>query len=112
MMNKRICHLVVFLCLLGTFSSAQTIDRTCATCSRQVLDSANMHINPVRVNQVGYRTGEKYKKAYIADPQSMNFSILRLSDNSVAYQGALEDMGDWPELDGKLLVKLIGNLIS
>ena len=104
--------LIAFIILVTGFTEAQTIDRTCATCSRMALDSANLIINPVRVNQVGYRTVDAHKGAYVADPQSMTFTINRLSDNSIAYTGTLQDIGNWPELDGKMLIRGYYNSIT
>lgn len=96
---------------LFCFLQAQGIDNNCATCTRESLDSANLIINPVRVNQVGYRTDDKHKRAYVADPLVNTFSLLR-ANNSVAYSGTLNDMGDWKELDGTIEILGFRNSIT
>jgi hypothetical protein len=47
----RAIHSLVWAGLLAGQALAATIDQTCATCGRRALDSANMIIDPVRVNQ-------------------------------------------------------------
>ena len=71
----RAIHSLVWAGLLAGQALAATIDQTCATCGRRALDSANMIIDPVRVNQVGYRNDDPHKRAYVGSPKSTTFSV-------------------------------------
>ncbi|MFW6244855.1 MAG: glycoside hydrolase family 9 protein, partial [Fibrobacterota bacterium] len=93
-------------------ADAQNIDRTCATCSRIALDSANLHINPVRVNQVGYRSVDPHKCAYVANPSTDQFSIVRMEDGETVYTGSLVSLGSYPELNGTIFIRGYYNSIN
>lgn len=80
--------------LAGTAQAQATIDNTCATCSRRALDSANLVVNPIRVNQVGYRTDDPSKKAYVGDAKSTTFQVLR-ENGTVAFTGSLVTKGSF-----------------
>jgi hypothetical protein len=99
---------LLFLFALSAGLFAQ-INRTCTTCSRQTLDSANLSINPVRVNQVGYRADDPHKQAYCANPASMTFSIINADNGVVAYTGTLAELGDYPALEGKIQIRASTN---
>jgi len=87
---------LTFLGLLaGTAHAQTTIDNTCATCGRRALDSLNMIVNPVRVNQVGYRTGDPMKLAMVGGAKATTFQVIR-ENRTVALSGTVKDLGTFP----------------
>ena len=106
----RAIHSLVWAGLLAGQALAATIDQTCATCGRRALDSANMIIDPVRVNQVGYRNDDPHKRAYVGSPKSTTFSVVR-SDGKAVFTGALANQGTFP-YKGRILVKGYYNSIT
>jgi len=87
---------------LALFASApvvaQTnIDNTCASCDRRLLDSLNYHdIKSIRVNQVGYRTQDVQKVAFVgsatATPPGTTYKVIDESGAS-AWTGSLVSLG-------------------
>jgi hypothetical protein len=106
----RAIQSLVWAGLLAGQALAATIDQTCATCGRRVLDSANLTIDPVRVNQVGYRNDDPHKRAYVGSPKATTFSVVR-SNGTVAYSGTLQSQGTFP-YKGRILIKGYYNSIT
>ena len=97
--------------LLAGAAQAQTsIDNTCATCSRRALDSLNLKVATVRVNQVGYRTGDVQKSAIVGAPRATTFQVLR-QNRTVAFTGNLVDLGSHP-YKGRILIRGYFNSIT
>ncbi len=94
---------LAFLVAVAFTDARAAIDLTCATCDRRVLDSQNVHIGSVRINQVGYRTDDPHKRAVVGDPKSTTFSVLR-TNHSVAFTGALASQGTFP-YKGRILTR-------
>jgi hypothetical protein len=88
--------------LAGAPQAQTTIDNTCATCGRRALDSANLVVNPIRVNQVGYRTDDPAKRALVADPRATSFQVVR-ANRTVAYSGSLASLGNGDR--GRMAIK-------
>src|ERR1035437_9217819 len=97
--------------LFASQSLAAGIDQTCATCGRRALDSANILIGSVRVNQVGYRTDDPHKRAIVGDPKAATFRVLRVPGNTVAYSGDLASQGAFP-YKGRIMIKGYYNSIN
>jgi hypothetical protein len=91
-------------------AQADPIDQTCATCGRRSLDSANLNIHPVRVNQVGYRTDDPHKRALVGDPKATTFRVVR-PNGTVAYSGNLTSQGSFP-YKGRIMIKGYYNSIN
>ncbi|MCB9497308.1 MAG: glycoside hydrolase family 9 protein [Fibrobacteria bacterium] len=93
-MSRRVLDAVVGILVAAVVgANAQTaIDNTCATCGRRALDSANLTMHAVRVNQVGYITADPAKRALVANPRSSTFQIVR-RNGTVAYSGNLVPQG-------------------
>jgi len=101
------------LAILGSVAvsiPAQSIDNTCATCGRRKLDSLNIQVGPVRVNQVGYRTGDVQKNALVGSPRSSTFQVVR-KNGTVAYSGTLKDLGTFP-YKGRIVIRGFFNSIT
>ena len=83
---------------------------TCATCGRYALDSINFnYVNPIRVNQVGYRTQDSRKMAFFGldvgkSPAESKFHVLRL-DGTEAYSGSLVYLGKFDSLKAHIFIK-------
>jgi|GEM_PF-1180883 len=94
LVGRRVFAILVGLVVFGASSATAqaAIDNTCQTCNRKSLDSANLQIGRVRVNQVGYRTDDPAKRALVADPKAQSFQIIR-ENGTVAYTGALASLG-------------------
>jgi hypothetical protein len=106
------------LAVTAFWGSAQAadIDNTCASCSRRLLDSLNYHaIHPIRVNQVGYRTVDSKKTAFVAatvaTPKSDAFQVID-STGKVAYSGNLKSLGKFDGLKARMLIKGYYNSIN
>lgn len=113
--------LIASLVLAGLASApsfAQTaIDNTCASCERRQLDSLNYHaINPIRVNQVGYRTQEIHKVAFVAStsatPPASTYSIVDAVSGTPVWSGSLVFLGRYDSLKARMLIKGYYNSIN
>ncbi|HQF53735.1 MAG TPA: glycoside hydrolase family 9 protein [Fibrobacteria bacterium] len=107
---RTFVRLVAILFAAASFAGAADIDNTCATCGRTSLDSANLHVGAVRVNQVGYRTGDVQKNAFVGSPSATTFQVLR-ANRTVAYSGTLKDLGSYP-FKGRILIRGYFNSIT
>lgn len=96
--------LIVAMAVLSGNVLAAGIDNTCATCGRRALDSLNTIVTPIRVNQVGYRTDDPHKEAFVGGASSAQaFKIVDAAGASV-YTGTLEDLGTHP-FKGRIQIK-------
>jgi hypothetical protein len=106
----------LILALMSTISWAKpAIDYQCEFCTTAHLDSLNIKISPVRVNQVGYKANDYHKRAFVADPHaSANgvFQILNLQTGIIDHTGTLSPLGNFPELDGKIQINAYWNSIT
>lgn len=91
--------------------AALSIDNTCTTCSRRLLDSLNVHqVRAVRVNQVGYRPRDSRKFAFVANPSTDQFTVVDAADGSTAYRGTLAFVNEQPR--GGMWVRGVFNSIT
>lgn len=96
--------------LWGTVQAAG-IDNTCATCGRRALDSLNTIIGSIRVNQVGYRTDDPHKEAFVGGGTSaQDFKIVDAAGATV-HTGVLEEVGTFP-YKGRIMIKGYFNSIT
>ena len=88
----------MILCFFRVESNAQVVvDKTCATCGRQNLDSLNLKVRNIRVNQVGYLPDDGRKRAFVANAKTTDFKVIDAATRTVAYQGNLSPQGTFRE---------------
>lgn len=96
--------------LLAGQAEAQTsIDNTCASCGRRQLDSLNFYdVNPIRVNQVGYRPQDIHKVAFVgsatATPPGTTYSVIDASTGTPVWTGTLQHLGKFDGIRARMLI--------
>jgi len=97
-------------------AQAAGIDNTCASCGRRALDSLNYNaIHSIRVNQVGYRTQDGHKTAFLggmtATANASSFQVID-SAGKIAYAGNLNFLGRFDSLKARIYIKGYYNSIN
>lgn len=93
---NRSCLLIFLAVAIVFFSEAKAqlpVDKTCATCDRQHLDSLNLKVRNIRVNQVGYLPQDPRKRAFVANAKTTTFQVINADTRTSAYQGNLSSLG-------------------
>ncbi len=90
--------------LLISISHGQLI-KTLSTSERRHLDSLNLHIENIRLNQTGYRTDVNKKSAFVElsspDEDDQKFNIINPA-GEIVYENTLTYLGDYMHLNGKI----------
>jgi len=107
---RWVARILLSIAFAASFAGAEVIDNTCATCGRRSLDSLNMIVGSVRVNQVGYRTDDPHKRALVGSPKASTFRVVR-PNGTVAFDGNLVAQGTFP-YKGRMLTKGYYNSIT
>lgn len=101
-MKKIFLLLNIFLLLWTDGLLAQSmpynysIDNTCRSCDRRLLDSLNVYRRrPIRINQVGYRPQDA-KSAFVANPTATTFRIMSAESGQEVFSGNLQSLGVQP----------------
>ena len=110
-MKTWIKGMVLGLAMASSAAFAGGIDNTCATCGRRTLDSLNTIVSPIRVNQVGYRTDDPHKEAFVAGLSAAAPFVIVDSSGKQVYAGTLTDVGTYP-YKGRILIKGYYNSIT
>jgi hypothetical protein len=97
---KRLAFALVAIHVFPASARAQdapiSIDNTCATCSRRMNDSLNVHHRrALRVNQVGFLPEQARKTAFAAVAGGGPYQVVG-ADGRVAFTGTLQNIGTYP----------------